>query len=313
MSKTAIDNALLGNQYIHNTAKTETFSSYISNVTNFLPNLALMMSIRVDHLKGSTSAFSDKGTNQTSFSPKFGIVYQPIQEKLAVFANYLNGFVFLDPAIISDPDGTNKTIKPFDPEQANQFEIGTKANLLNGKLTASVSYYHIEVTNKLMSDVNTMNGFTQGGKVRSKGIEFSLSGSPLTGWDIITGFSHNYNKVTHSKPEDGNLGRRPEEAGPANTFNLWTNYKVQTGVLKNLSLGGGVNSVSSLKVMNRTYTGAFAVPSYTIYNAAIAYDIHKFTAILKLDNLTNKKYFSGNSTVNPLGLRTVSLSLNYKL
>lgn len=313
LSKSAVDQALMNVESAHNTAKTETFSSYVSNVTNFLPNLSLMASIRVDHLKGSTSAVSDKGTNQTNFSPKFGIVYQPIQDKLAVFANYLNGFVFLDPAIVSDPDGTNKTIKPFDPEQANQFEIGTKASLLNGALTASISYYHIKVSNKLMSDLNTMNGFSQGGKVKSEGIELTLSGSPLKGWNVMTGFSHNYNKVTKSKPEDGNLGTRPEEAGPANTFNFWTNYKFQTGALKDLNIGFGVYSLSENRVMNRTTIGVFAVPSFTICNTVISYDINRFTASLKIDNLANKKYFSGNSTVTPQGERTFSLALNYKL
>lgn len=313
LNKTSIDQALSNTNSIHNIAKTETFSSYLSNVTHILPNLSLMLSIRVDHLKGSTSAVSDKKTSQTSFSPKFGLVYQPIQDKLAVFANYLNGFIFLDPAIIADPDGTNKTIKPFDPEQANQFEIGTKASFLNGRLTASASYYHINVTNKLMTDLSTMNSFNQGGKVKSEGVEIALSGSPITGWNIVTGFSHNYSEVTKSTPADGNLGTRPEEAGPANTINFWTNYKLQSGVLKNLSLGVGIYSLSQTKVMNRTTIGIFATPAYTLCNAVISYDINKFTTSFKIDNIANKKHFTGNSTVNPLGERTFSLALNYKL
>ncbi|MGL4582641.1 MAG: TonB-dependent receptor domain-containing protein, partial [Flavobacterium sp.] len=165
----------------------------------------------------------------------------------------------------------------------------------------------------LMSDMENMNGFSQGGKVKSKGVELTLSGSPLVGWNIITGFSHNYNKVTKSLPEDGNLGTRPEEAGPANTFNFWTNYQVQSGTFKNLSLGFGVNSLSSLRVMNRTTIGVFKVPSYTIMNAAVSYSYKNATANLKLDNLTNKKYFSGNSTVNTQGERAISLSINYRL
>ncbi|MDM1353744.1 TonB-dependent siderophore receptor [Myroides marinus] len=313
LTREAVDNTLKGANKSHRTPKTETFSSYLSNVTNFLPNLSLMMSLRVDHLKGQTSSFTEEKNYETSFSPKFGLVYQPIQDKLAVFANYLNGFVFLDPAIVSDPDGTNKSIQPFDPEQANQFEIGSKANLLNGRLTAAVSYYHINVSNKLMSDMENMNGFSQGGKVKSKGVELTLSGSPLIGWNIITGFSHNYNKVTKSLPEDGNLGTRPEEAGPANTFNFWTNYQVQSGTFKNLSLGFGINSLSSLRVMNRTTIGVFEIPSYTIMNAAVSYSYKNATASLKLDNLTNKKYFSGNSTVNAQGERAISLSVNYRL
>ncbi|MEK6493344.1 TonB-dependent siderophore receptor [Myroides odoratimimus] len=313
LTKTGVDAALENSFYMSNEAKTETFSSYVSNVTDISPRLAVMASLRIDHLRGSTSAVSTERTHQTSLSPKFGIVYQPIPSKIAVFANYLNGFVFLDPAIISDENGANKTVKPFDPEQANQFEIGAKATLLQNKLIATMSLYHINVSNKLMTDMNTMNGFSQGGKVRSKGIEFSLSGSPIIGWNLITGFSHNDNKVTKSRPEDGNLGTRPEEAGPANTFNFWTNYEFQTGVLKNLSIGYGIYSLSSFKVINRTTIGQFALPSYTLMNTAISYTYKNATATLKVDNLTNKKYFIGNSTVNPQADRTFSLSINYKL
>ncbi len=164
-----------------------------------------------------------------------------------------------------------------------------------------------------MTDLNSLNSFTQGGKVKSEGIELSLTGTPLLGWDIITGFSHNYNAVTKSLPSDGNLGLRPEEAGPANLFHLWTNYKLQSGAFRNVSFGIGINSVSEQKAINRSTLGVLTLPSYTIYNAAIGYDWKKFNAILKIDNLTNKKHFTGNATVNPQGLRTVSLSLNYKI
>jgi iron complex outermembrane receptor protein len=64
--------------------------------------------------------------------------------------------------------------------------------------------------------------------------------------------------------------------------------------------------------LNRASTGTFAIPSYTIFNAALSYNEDKYSLILKLDNITNKKYFSGWSTVTPQRLRTLSLSLNYK-
>jgi iron complex outermembrane receptor protein len=313
LTKAAVHEALLDSEKEHRIAKTETLSTYLSNVTNFLPNLSLMMSIRIDHLKGETSSFINEKTRETSFSPKFGLVYQPIQDKLALYANYLNGFVFLDPAVVAAPDGKNITIQPFEPEQANQFEIGTKANLLNGQLTASLSYYHINVHNKLMTDMENMHGFKQGGKVRSQGIEMSVTGTPIKGWNIITGFSQNNNKVTKSQEVDGNLGYRPEEAGPANTFNLWTNYQIQSGLLKDLSLGFGLNTVSSNKVINRSTIGVFILPSYTVMNASVSHTWRQITASLKIDNLANKKYFTGWSTVNPQGYRTVSLSINYKL
>ncbi|MDR0227901.1 MAG: TonB-dependent siderophore receptor [Flavobacteriaceae bacterium] len=311
LTKDAVDDALKNITKSHKTAQTNIISSYISNITHFLPNLSLMMSLRIDHLNGKTSTISEEKTSETTFSPKFGLVYQPIQDKIALFANYLNGFVFLDPAIIADPNGTNMTMQPFNPEQANQFEIGAKTNLFKNKLTASVSYYHMKVRNKLMTAMDNMMGFTQGGKVKSEGIEVSLSGSPLKGWNIITGISHNDSKVTKTQDEDGNLGYRSEEAGPANTFHFWTSYKLQEGLLQNLSLGFGINSVSSNRVINRSTIGVFKVPGYTIMNTTLSYQLKQVTASFKIDNLTNKKYFSGWSTVASEGYRTFSFALNY--
>ncbi|WP_317162595.1 TonB-dependent siderophore receptor [Myroides albus] len=314
MNKSEIDQALADINTTHNVAKTQTYGAYISNVTAFSPNLSLMLSLRIDHLKGNSSSFGKQSNYQTTLSPKFGLVYQPIKDKWAFFANYLNGFLYLDPAVTSNDDGTTKSIKPFDPEQANQFEIGTKVKLFDGKLDASISYYDITVTNKLMSDLNTLDGLKQGGKVKSKGLELSVSGQLVPGWDFISGFSHNYNKVTRSIAEDdGILGRRPEEAGPANSFHLWTNYKLQTGVLKNLSLGFGVYSTSSFNTLNRSTIGVFTLPSYTVLNTAIGYDINNLSFIFKIDNLTNRKYFTGSGTVNPQKSRSLSLSLSYSL
>jgi iron complex outermembrane receptor protein len=40
--------------------------------------------------------------------------------------------------------------------------------------------------------------------------------------------------------------------------------------------------------LNRASTGTFAIPSYTIFNAALSYNEDKYSLILKLDNITNK-------------------------
>ncbi|WP_326377639.1 TonB-dependent siderophore receptor [Myroides pelagicus] len=273
--------------------------------------LSMMMSIRLDHLVGSTSTFEAEKVYQTTYSPKFGLVYQLMPDRWVVFANYLNGFVFLDPAITSDPDGTNRRIKPFDPEQANQFEIGTKAKLFANRLEATLSLYTIDVYNKLMTDITNTQNFKQGGKVNSKGIELTLHGTPLPGLTIIGGYSHNYNQVTKSEPSDANLGLRPEEAGPANLFNAWIDYEIQAGTLKNLNIGMGVFGASSQRSLNRLTLGAMKLPSYTFLNGVIGYQLDQYNVRFKIDNMLNRKYFTGNATVNPQALRTFLVSFNY--
>jgi iron complex outermembrane recepter protein len=294
-------------------AKTNITSAYISDVINFTPALSAMLSLRVDNFKGRPNYWTtEEIKNQTTISPKFGLVYQPILNKLSVFANYMNGFVNLDPAQVSDINGQNPTIKVFDPEKANQWEIGTKANIYKDKISITASYYDITVSNKLMTDLANPNNQIQGGEVKSKGFEVSVVTSPIEGLSIISGFSMNNSEVTKDATDGGYLGLRPEEAGPENLLNFWANYKVPTGALKNWGIGFGANYASEQKTLNRSNIGTFTLPSYTVFNTVLSYNAEKYGINLKVDNLTNQKYYTGWSTVTPQRPRSISLALNYK-
>ena len=309
-----VDAALLGTSQALQTAETKIYSAYASNVIEFLPNLSAMISLRADHFTGQPTAYStEKIKNQTTFSPKFGVVYQLILNKLSVFGNYMNGFQYIQPEAIPITDEAGavigRNVRFFEPEQANQWEVGTKASLIKDRLSVTASYYDIKVKNKVMGNIVDA---TQAGEVESKGFEVSVLGSPINGLNIIAGYSHNNNKVINDAADSGYLGLRTEEAGPENLFNFWANYTVQQGALKNFGLGFGANSASKLLTLNRSTIGTFALPGYTVFNAALSYNAEKYSAVLKVDNLTNEKYFIGWSTINPQFARSISLGLNYK-
>ncbi len=309
----AVDNALLNSNEGVSAVNTRILSAYISDVINFTPKLAAMLSVRVDNFNGSPTAYSTvEVKNQTTVSPKFGLVYQPVLDKVSLFANYMNGFVNVDPVQVADADGSNSRIKIFSPEQANQTEFGVKTNLLHNRLSLTASYYDIQVRNKLMTDPNNINNSIQGGKVQSRGAELSLLAQPVRGLNIVAGYSYNDSKVTRETEGAGYLGLRPEEAGPQNLVNFWGNYMVQEGLLKHFSLGFGLNYASEYKTLNRANIGTFTLPAYTVMNAALAYNAARYTVNLKVDNLTNEHYFSGWSTVTPQKLRALSLGLSFK-
>ncbi len=310
LNQAAVNTALASTQNAIGTMETKIYSAYISDVVYILPNLSAMLSARVDHFTGNPTAYAvEESKATTTFSPKLGLVYQPIQDKLSIFANYMNGFQNIEPVQNVAADGS-KYFAYFDPEHANQWEVGTKASLVKDKLSITASYYDIKVKDKVMPDPTNAQNSIQGGEVESKGFEVSVVGSPIDGLNIIAGFSHNDSEVTVGDPTY--VGYRPEEAGPKNLFNFWANYKVQQGALKNIGIGFGANSASEHYTLNRASIGTFAIPSYAVFNAALSYNEDKYSVILKLDNIANKKYFSGWSTVTPQRLRTVSLSLNYK-
>lgn len=306
--------ALLTGSFAGNTeANQEIMSAYVSDVLNVTNKLSVMASLRLDYFDGKTSQYDGIETKgQVALSPKFGAVYQIVENKVSVFGNYMNGFKNVAPTTVADLDGSNPRTKEFDPEQANQFEVGLKTSLYKDIISASVSYYDIRVKDRVITDPNNINNSIQGGEVESKGVEVSIVANPIKGLNVIAGFSHNDAEVTKESPGDGYLGLRPEEAGPETLVNLWANYTVTEGQLKGFGIGFGGNYASEYKTLNRANTGTFALPDYTVLNSALSYDNDKFNVSLKLNNMLNEKYYSGWSTVTPQRLRSITAGVTYK-
>lgn len=312
LTQAGVDELLKDTFEGNTTGNTRVLSAYVSDVLELTSQLSVMASVRVDNFKNETWGDDSQSNTQTAVSPKFGIVYQPVKDKVSIFGNYMNGFKNIAPATVTDADGTNSRFKTFDAERANQYEFGVKTNLLTDKISATASYYNITVSNRVMTDPNNINNSIQGGEVVSKGIEVSLIASPVEGLNLVAGYSHNDSEVTKDFPESGYLGFRPEEAGPEDLFNFWASYNFSAGVLKGFGLGFGGNTASEYLTMNRDVIGSFALPSYQVFNASLSYTGSQYFLALKVNNLTDQKYYSGWSTVTPQNLRNLSISLNYR-
>ena len=286
-------------------SKQEIFSAYASEIAYLLPNLSVMASLRVDHFsnKGDISTTADD-YNQTALSPKFGVVFQPVLDKVAVFANYMNGFSNVAPVLT--PGGN---IFTFDPEQANQIEFGTKLNLLDNKFNATLSYYNIKVTNTVIQV--SPEEYIQDGEQVNKGFEASIVASPIEGLNIIAGYSYNDSRLEKAEATNDFLGKRPESAGPQNLANLWASYRFSTGALNGFGLGFGGNYASENKIFNRNLGGTFTLPDYTVLNASVFYNAQDFIITLKLDNITNEEYYKGWSTISPQRPRTFAANITY--
>ena len=301
LSTAAVDALLKDGNRNNSITEEDVYSAYISNVLNLTPQLSAMASLRIDQ-------FENDVNSQTALSPKFGLVFQPILGKLSLFANYMDGFSNVAPSEVID-QATGQTSRiSFEPEHATQFEFGTKLNLLNDKLFATLSYYDIHVDNIVLG-----TGFetSQDGEQYSRGFEARITANPIAGLNLVAGFSHNQSKVTNASENDDFLGRRPESAGPENLANLWASYRINTGVAEGFGVGFGGNYASENMIFNRNIAGTFTLPAYTVLNAAIFYDVDKFSIHLKLNNLTNKEYFNGWSTINPQAPRNFAAALSY--
>ncbi|MGB3775661.1 MAG: TonB-dependent receptor, partial [Leeuwenhoekiella sp.] len=303
LSRAASYDLLAGTDRNNITIQQEVYSAYVSDVLNLLPNLSVMASLRIDQFESDTNS-------QTALSPKFGLVYQPLLDRVSLFANYMDGFSNLDPQQQGDPlQGPTSTVT-FDPERAKQFEVGTKLNIVQNKLAATFSYYDIQVSNTVIELTDRPFFFVQDGERYSRGFEASLTASPFEGLNLIAGYSYNDSKLTASDQGDF-LNRRPESAGPEHLINFWASYRLPERFLPGLGVGFGGNYASENMIFNRALAGVFTLSDYTVLNASVFYDVDKFSINLKLNNLTNKQYYTGWSTITPQMPRNFAAAFTY--
>jgi iron complex outermembrane receptor protein len=308
LTRESADAAISTAGYAGSTRTTqETYSAYVSDVINVTSQLSAMASVRVDRFQngGLSTAAADK-YGQTAWSPKFGLVYQVLKDKLSVFGNYMNGFTNVSP--VNTVEAGVSTITTFKPEQANQLEGGIKTDLFDGKLSGSLSYYDIKVSNIVLS--TGLNTYSQGGEQYSKGFEAQVTANPIPGFNIIAGYTKNKSRLTNAGA--GTEGRRPVSAGPEDLVNAWFSYKILNGSVKGLGFGFGGNYAGKNMIVNDATVGVFTLPSYTVLNAAASYGTGAFTFALKVDNLTDKAYYKGWTTLEPMRPRTVSGNISYR-
>lgn len=287
--------------------KTDTYSAYAADVLNITDKLIAMAAIRGDRFinKGNHSPATQTTSgaySQTAFSPKFGLVYQPVKDQVSLFVNFQNGF--------TNENGTDYAGKPFKPEEANQVEGGVKLDAFGGRLSSTISYYRIEVQDVVRPYPGNPNFSVQDGTQLSKGFEAQVIANPFRGFNVLAGFSYNDSKYT--KADADIEGRRPGTASSPYQANLWLSYRLPQEIVRGLGFGFGGNYASDNEVINSVSQGVFTLPSYTILNASVFLDRPKYRIGLAVNNLTNKEYWIGYTTVNPQLLRQVTGSITFK-
>jgi iron complex outermembrane receptor protein len=281
-----VDNILANASGPETLNRQQTYGAYFSDVLNITKNLLVMASLRVDRFngKGTKNNLTQVTTGdyeQTAFSPKFGIVYQPVLNKVALFANYMNGFKNV--ADVTQPDGTVSTFKP---QQANQVEGGVKLDLFNSKLGATISYYEIQVTKSTRPELINNQTFTvQDGTQESNGVEVEIIGNPFPGFNFVSGYGYNENKFTKAA---ASIEGKRATGTPKHVGNVWVSYTLLKGSAKGLGIAGGVMYISDAFYNN---TNTFTLPAYTVVDASIFYNTPKYRLGIKANNLTGEKYW----------------------
>ncbi|MGK6352405.1 TonB-dependent receptor domain-containing protein [Parapedobacter sp. DT-150] len=286
--------------------KLNTYSAYVSDVLNVTDQLLVSAGLRVDHFsnRGNYDPLTgtyNGGFEQTALSPKFGLIYQPIKDKLALFGNYQSGFV--------NQTGADVNGNVFKPEQAFQWEAGLKSDLFDSRLVATVSYYDIKVRNIVRPDPDDPNFNIQRGNQLSRGIEADITAQPVDGLSLVVGYAYNDSKMEDAGEDVEGL--RPGSAGAEQMANWWVSYHLPETAIRGLGVGVGGNYVGEVLTFNSHQDGRFLLPAYTLWNASLFFERSKYRFAARMNNLTNEKYWVGWTTMNPQMPRQFLLSLAY--
>ncbi|NMF66589.1 hypothetical protein DP113_20020 [Brasilonema octagenarum UFV-E1] len=226
---------------------------------------------------------TEENFSSDAFSPRVGIVYQPIPA-ISLYANYSRAFI--------PNTGTAFGGGSFEPQRGTSYEVGIKGDISN-RLSATLAYYDLTRSNVLTTHPVNPDFSIQTGEQRSKGVELSIAGEILPGWNIIAGYA--YTDATITKDNDFPVGNLLSNI-PKHSFNIWTSYEIQSGGLKGFGVGGGLFFVGDRQGdLNNT----FELPSYLRTDAAIFYKRDRFRAAINFKNLFDVDYFesSRNSSI----------------
>ncbi|MCP9929080.1 TonB-dependent siderophore receptor [Cyanobium sp. CH-040] len=283
----------------------KTLGIYLQDQIDILPNLKLLAGVRYD-IADQFRTTRDIGEprdefkqTDSAFSPRFGIVYQPI-EPVSLYASYTTSF---QPSFGASRNLDDST---FDPEFGRQFEVGLKWDI-SDRLTFTTALFDIRRQNVQTPDPDDPEFTVQTGEVTSRGLELGLGGEILPGWNITA----NYSLLDAFVSEDNSIPVGNSLANvPDNQFSLWSTYRFQEGSLEGLGFGLGLFYVSQ-RAGNSD--NSFTLPSYFRADAALFYQRNNWRAQLNVENLFNTRYFTSSDQflgVTPGAPLTVSAKIS---
>jgi TonB-dependent siderophore receptor len=247
--------------------------------------------VSYDIFDRTTNTHAPFNTDDLLLTGKLGLVFKPAR----------NGSYYVSWGVAAQPPGTsnlsndngsrnNGTPGTTDqnspnakPQKSYNYELGTKWDFFNRKLTTSLALFRSERTNiAVASDTNGVP--TLYGDQTVQGLEAGVSGRITNNWILFGGLSFldSENSNAANPVQDGSeLNWTPEWSG-----NLWTTYRLPFG----LTIGGGAQYTGSSRV-SLNNTNLAELPSRWILNAVLAYDVTKnFSVRLNINNVSDKLY-----------------------
>ncbi|MDT6941579.1 TonB-dependent siderophore receptor [Brucella pseudogrignonensis] len=194
---------------------------------------------------------------------------------------YLSVATFFNPIIETLYDGSYAQ-----PETGTQYEVGVKyrPEFFDGLITASL--FDLTKENAL-----TGSSFAreQLGKVNSRGIELEVQAHINDDWKVTASVTAYDLKIKENDTNPSIIGNRPYLL-PEQQASAFVQYTVPEGVLKGVTLGGGVRYLGSSYADEEN---TLKVPAVTLADLKLGYEKDNWGVDLNVTNLFDKNYVAG--------------------
>ncbi|MEZ1321584.1 TonB-dependent siderophore receptor [Pseudomonas fluorescens] len=315
-------NGAISRNYAGTDTQANTYALYVFDTLELNEQWLLNMGLRYDHFDTDYKTYNAAGTTTSKgddtsefVTGQFGVVYKPA-ENGSIYASYATSATPPGNTLGEGQEGNplggtpdrsgNLLSSDMEPETTKNYEIGTKWDLLNDRLSLTADIFRTEKENARVQ-VDTTS-YENAGKTRVQGVELSASGKITDKWQVFAGYAF----MDSEQVDGGPLGRANDgnelPNTPKNSASLWTTYQVTP----KLTIGGGAFYVDDVygSVANTTM-----VDSYVRYDAMAAYKLTKNVDLqLNVQNLTNETYYDkafSTHFANQAAGRTALLSTNF--
>jgi len=236
-----------------------------------------------------------------AFSGRVGVNYL-FDGGFAPYASWSHSF---QPTVGTDFAGV-----AFKPTTGDQYEAGLKYQPASGNGLLTLAAYQITQQNSLTIDPNHALYQVQQGETRLRGLELEGRWNLTSHFSLYGDYTYSKSKVTQTN-DLPSLGKQIALL-PEQQASLGADYTIAGGALAGLGFGGGVRYVGDHygDIYNQWKT-----PSYTLFDAAVHYDVANWRLQLNASNLFDKEYVSAcnSSAWCYYGYeRTVTASARYR-
>ncbi len=300
----------------HSTLDDAAFSLF--DDIKFTPQWILSGGMRYDHLEESdrTGANTINGvtTPATAFSRRddlaswrVSLAYKPA-ENGTVYFGYGTSY---NPSIegtasdAASPDALTASTANLQPEKDETYELGTKWNVLNEKLSLTGAIFRTDKTNSRIADPTTSTTTILAGQQRVEGVEVDVEGELARGWKVFGGYTYMRSRVFDGPSTSFPGNRLPNT--PEQTASLWSTYELPW----HFDVGTGFQFVDQRygSIANTT-----SAPGYCTQQLLVECQVNKNLGIqLNIYNLWDEHYIEEvGSNFDPGAGRSIVVSADVK-